>query len=288
MVRRVRVSAMSDIAILGLGIIGSGVANHLASQGISVTVWNRTPKPEFTNSVATLAEAAQASTIISLYLKDRTACHEVLDALAPFLTSSHIILNHSTIDLSTVKELAQKCAQIGCAYLDAPFTGSRIPAQNGTLNYYVSGDPAILDQVRPLLEASSQHILYAGELGKGTVLKLVTNLLSATMVQGLSEALAITKSQGLTVNDLLEAMKLNVVMSPLAAFKLPYMDKQDFSPHFSLDNMRKDSTYAIELAEQAGIEPPMIKLVSELMTKLCQEGLAQSDFCALAGQFSEK
>ncbi len=276
---------MSDIAILGLGIIGSGVAGRLTSLGLDVTVWNRSPKSEFPQAVATPAEAAAQARVISLYLKDRQACQEVFDELAPALTPDHIVVNHSTIDLATVKSLAARCQQIGCSYLDCPFTGSRMPAANGTLAYYVSGDSNVLEQVRPLLEKSSKAIIYTGDMGNGTVLKLVTNLLSATMVQGLSEALAITKAHGMTAGELLEAMEQNVVTSPLASFKVPYMDAEDFATHFSLDNMRKDSTYAIELAREKGINPPQIGLVSSIMTRLCEEGHADDDFCVLASQF---
>ncbi len=278
---------MSDIAILGLGIIGSGVAGRLASLGLDVTVWNRTPKSTHLGAVSSPAEAAGQTRIISLYLKDRQACMEVFEALAPALTHDHIILNHSTIDLETVYILAERCKQIGCSYLDCPFTGSRIPATNGTLAYYVSGDKKVLEQVRPLLEKSSKAIIYTGKMGNGTVLKLVTNLLSATMVQGLSEALAITKAHGMTAENLLEAMTQNVVASPLASFKVPYMDAADFSTHFSLDNMRKDSTYAIELAREKGIDPPQIGLVSSIMARLCEEGHAEEDFCVLASQFNQ-
>lgn len=278
---------MSDIAILGLGIIGSGVAGRLASLGLDVTVWNRTPKSGYPHASATPAEAATQSRVISLYLKDRQACQEVFDAMAPALTPEHIILNHSTIDLETVKALDDRCKTIGCAYLDCPFTGSKIPAVNGTLAYYVSGEEYVLERVRPLLEKSSKAIIYTGAMGNGTILKLVTNLLSATMVQGLSEALAITKAHGMNAQSLLDAIGQNVVTSPLASFKVPYMDKKDFSTHFSLDNMRKDSTYALELAREQGIDPPQTSLVSAIMTRLCTEGHADKDFCVLSSQFDQ-
>ena len=91
----------------------------------------------------------------------------------------------------------------------------------------------------------------------------------------------------MTAENLLEAMTQNVVASPLASFKVPYMDAADFSTHFSLDNMRKDSTYTIELAREKGIDPPQIGLVSSIMAHLCEEGHAEEDFCVLASQFNQ-
>lgn len=276
---------MSTLSILGLGIVGSRIARHLIAQGVDVTVWNRTPKSDFPHVAASPAEAAKASGIISIYLKDKAACEEVFEAMRPNLTSEHIIVNHSTISRDCVMDLAAKCEEIGCTYLDCPFTGSKLAAEAGQLVYYVSGDKTAIEQVRPLLEQSSKAVFNMGEMGNATVLKLVTNLLSSTMVQGLCEAYAITRAYGIDASQLLEAISMNVVASPLASFKLPYMAREDYDTHFSLDNMRKDSTYAIELAREKGIEPPQITLVSEIMTRLCNEGQANLDFCSLMKQF---
>ncbi len=279
---------MISVSILGLGIVGSRIARHLISEGVDVTVWNRTPKDDFPKTAPSPTSAAAASNIVCLYLKDKKACEEVFESMKPALTREHIIINHSTIDRATVMDLARQCAELGCVYLDCPFTGSKLAAEAGQLAYYVSGNHAAIESVRPLLEKSSKAILNMGELGNATVMKLVTNLLSATMVQGLSEAFAISRAYGIDADQLLEAISANVVSSPLASFKLPYMARRDFEAHFSLDNMRKDSTYAIQLANDKGISPPSILLVSEMMAKLCQEGDANLDFCSLVKQFDGK
>ena len=195
------------------------------------------------------------------------------------LTPEHIILNHSTIDLATVGKLSLMSSAIGCTYVDCPFTGSRLPAEKGELVYYVGTDSTTLDRIRPVLEHSSRGI------GAGTVVKLVTNMVSATMVQSLGEALAISQAYGISPEMLGQAISRNVIASPLAAFKLPLMAKRDFSTHFSLDNMRKDSIYAQELAAEKGIHPPVAALVSSIMGRLCREGRAEEDFSCLAEQF---
>lgn len=110
-------------------------------------------------------------------------------------------------------------------------------------------------------------------------------MVSATMVQSLSEALAISQAYGISPEMLGQAISRNVIASPLAALKLPLMAKRDFSTHFSLDNMRKDSIYAQELAAEKGIHPPIAALVSSIMGKLCREGHAEEDFSCLAEQF---
>ena len=248
---------MYHVSILGLGLIGSRIARHMAGMGDTVTVWNRTPREDFPEAVPTPADAARASKIIQL----------------------------STIDLATVGKLSLMSSSIGCTYVDCPFTGSRLPAEKGELVYYVGTDSTTLDRIRPVLEHSSRDILHLGGIGAGTVVKLVTNMVSATMVQSLSEALAISQAYGISPEMLGQAISRNVIASPLAALKLPLMAKRDFSTHFSLDNMRKDSIYAQELAAEKGILPPVAALVSSIMGKLCRAGHAEEDFSWLAEQF---
>lgn len=205
---------MYQVSILGLGLIGSRIARHMTGLGDKVTVWNRTPREDFPEAVPTPADAARASKIIQLYLKDRNACLEVFEQMRGALTPEHVILNHSTIDLATVGKLSLMCSAIGCTYVDCPFTGSRLPAEKGELVYYAGTDSSTLDRVRPVLEHSSRDILHLGGIGAGTVVKLVTNMVSATMVQSLSEALAITQAYGISPQLLGQAISRNVIASP--------------------------------------------------------------------------
>lgn len=280
------VTKSTPVALLGLGIIGSGIARHLRSEGWNLLLWNRTPKTDLPNSADSPADAASRAKIICLYLKDREACKSVLDEMMPKLSSSHIIINHSTIDVKSAGELAALCSSVGATYWEAPFTGSKIPAAQGQLVYYVSGPEKEWPFVAPLLEASSKAILQLGEtIGNAMTLKLVTNLVSAITVQAVSEALAIVKTQGLSARSLLDALSLNVCGSALAANKIPLMDQGDFSANFSMDNMRKDSVYVRELAQSDHLTTPAIDLVSSLMKDMCDRGFADYDFSALALNF---
>lgn len=280
------ITPATPVALLGLGIIGSRIARHLKSHDWNILGWNRTPKEDQPNDVATPAEAAQKANIICLFLKNREACQSVLAAMKSHLTAEHVIINHSTIDVQTARELAAECTALGCSYWDAPFTGSKMPAENGQLSYYVSGPADQLEAIRPLLAASSKAILEFGTVtGNATTVKLVTNLVSAISVQALAEALSIVKSEGMTADDLLKALSVNVCGSILANFKVPCMDKGEFTTNFSMDNMRKDSVYVRELAQQASLSTPAIDLVSGLMQELCNTGHAEDDFAALSLNF---
>ncbi|SHJ99954.1 2-hydroxy-3-oxopropionate reductase [Rubritalea squalenifaciens DSM 18772] len=273
-----------NISIFGLGIIGSRCADNLAKAGHSVTTWNRTPKDR-DDSVADAAAAAKASEVLAFYLKDGKACRETFESIRPALTSAHTIINHSTIDLDTTKWLATECEKLGIDYLDCPFTGSKVAAHNGELVYYFGGNTEVLEKFRPVLEVTSKEIIPLGKVGDATVVKIATNLISASTVQALSEAMAIASAHGVSPETFIPAVTSNACGSPLAAMKLPTMASGDYDTHFSLDNMRKDSVFARELAKEAKLNTPGIDATSEMMTKLCDQGLADLDYSALYKQF---
>lgn len=270
----------TSIAILGLGIIGSRCANQLVQANYNVRTWNRTPKNRSDESPLA-KEAVQGTSFVALYLKDGIAVREVFDSIRESLTAQQTILNHSTIDLDTTRWLAEQCEIIGCAFLDCPFTGSKAAAGQGALVYYIGGDLATLEHSRKPLEVTSKEIKHLGPVGSATIIKLATNLISASTVQALSEALAITTAHGVAADVLTDAVASNASGSVLAAMKLPTMAKGDFDTHFSLENMLKDSQFVIQLAEEAGLNTPGILATAEAMAAGCKKGDAQLDFSAL-------
>ena len=271
----------TPVAVLGLGIIGSRASARLHQAGWPVRCWNRTPKG-LANEVPTAAAAATGAGLISIYLKDAPAVREVIAALAAGLGPGQIVLNHATVDLPTTQWLAAVCAERGCGFLDVPFTGSKLAAASGQLVYYTGGDAELLQQVAPYLRVTARDLLPCGGVGAATVVKLATNLISACTVQALAEALAIATRHGVSAECLTGAVAGNFCGSPLAAMKLPTMAAGEFETHFSLDNMRKDSRYALDLAVAAGVAAPAIQAVSGRMADLCAGGLAGLDYSALA------
>jgi len=268
-------------AVLGLGIIGSRVAARLEECGWQVSCWNRTPKG-LAGEAPTPEAAVAGADIISIYLKDAPALRAVMERLAPVLREGQIVLNHSTVDLHTTHWLNQLCVGRGCRFLDAPFTGSKLAAAGGQLVYYTGGDENLVRKVEAYLRLSGRELLACGAVGAATVVKLATNLISACTVQALAEALAIATRHGVAAEQFIHAVAENFCGSPLAKFKLPTMAAGEFEAHFSMDNMRKDSVYALDLAAQAGVESPAIAAVSQRMTDLCADGLGELDFSALA------
>ena len=274
------------LAVLGLGIIGSRASGRLIDAGYTVTRWNRSPKG-LPGEAATPADAVRNASVVLLFLKDATAVRSVCSGILPVLAPGSTVVNHSTIDLDTTLWLDSSCRNAGIRFLDCPFTGSRDAAAAGNLVFYQSGPGDLAAEIRPILLQIGKEIIPCGEIGAATIIKLATNLVSACTVQALAEAFAIVTRHGVDAASFLNAMARNANASPLAAMKLPAIASNDFTTHFSLDNMRKDSVYAIDLARAKHLETPAINAVSRRMTELCAQGQAQLDFSSLAKPYAD-
>ena len=274
-------SPIKKAAVLGLGIIGSRALSRLQEAGWDVKAWNRTPK-HLPGEIGNVVDAIRGADVISLYLKDREAVRSIVQEISPYLAEGQILLNHATVDLDTTRWLADISASSGCRFLDVPFTGSKNASAGGQLVYYTGGDPELVKAVEPYLLVTAKSLLPCGDVGSSTVVKLATNLVSASTVQALAEALAISVKHGVSADVFLEAVSRNAHASGLSAMKLPGMASGDFDTHFSMSNMWKDSRYALALAAESGLETPGIEAVSARMGELCGEGLGDLDFSALA------
>jgi len=270
-----------NITVFGMGIIGSRCADNWQQSGANVTRWNRTAK-ELPTFVADAATAARASEVLSFYLKDAKALRAVFEQIRPVLTAQHFLMNHSTIDLPTTLWLAEQCAAAGCTFVDAPFTGSKIAAGEGKLMYYLAGDDAAIARAETILAPTASAMIRMGAMGNATVVKLSTNLIAACQIQALSEAMALCLKHGISKASFANAITQHGTASALTKMKLPGMLAGDFDTHFSLDNMRKDSVYALELAGTQSLDLPAMHTVSQRMTELCESGLAENDYTALA------
>ena len=244
------------IGVIGLGIIGSRVAANLRAAGHQVYVWSRSPHsaPNFLGSVV---EVADLCDIIQIFVSDEAALLEVTRTMAAALGPRHVVTVHATISPDAARRTASIIESLGARYLDAPFTGSKVAAQNGQLVYYVGGSEEALGEVRPALEASSKKILHVGGIGDASVLKIATNMLTATTVQTLAEALALVRSAGVDGAMLVQALENNASRSGTSDLKLPTMLAQNFEPNFSLKHMLKDVRLAKELAEKGHIKMPV-------------------------------
>jgi len=269
-----------NVGLIGLGIIGSRVAAGLRASGYHVFLWNRTPKaaPNFLGSPA---EVAEVSEIIQLFVSDSQAVFQILEMLGDALTPRHVIVCNATIGAEATLEAARLVEDRGARFLDAPFTGSRDAADRSQLVYYVGGEEEIFARVRPVLEASSKAIVRCGKIGNAATLKVVTNMIAAVSTQALAEALAITRSAGISAELLGAALEQNACRSGTIDLKLPKMVMADYGPHFSLKHMFKDVQLGIHLANSLDLEIPTTTVTAGVMYGALNNGWADLDFASI-------
>jgi len=270
--------------VIGLGIIGNRVAANLRRAGCHVWLWNRTLRPE-ANFLSSPAEVAEAAKHIQIFVSNGDALLGVLRAMAPVLTPDHIIMNHATVSPVETQEAATIVHEKHAVFLDAPFTGSRDAAAQGELIYYVAGNSDALERVRPLLEKTSKKILPFGEIGHATIVKVATNLISATAVSALTEALALLDSHGVEPAKLRDALEFNAARSPVLDMKMPCMVNDDFEPRFSLKNMFKDVQIAIAAGASKNLEFPTASAFAGIAMSGLQRGWGDSDFSVISRFF---
>lgn len=278
-------TSTTHVGLLGLGIIGSRVAENLRKAGHAVSVWSRTGRAVL-GSMPDPRAVADAARVIQIFVRDDAALLEAVKEMLPALSAEHIIMNHATVSKAATVEAARLCESMGAAFLDAPFTGSKLAAQNGKLCYYIGGSAEVLERVRPVLESSSAKIVHLGSIGEAMVLKIVTNLVTAVTVKALAEAAAITRGQGVPLEALKTALESNANYSALIGMKLPAIMSGDFEAHFSLVNMLKDADFALSLAADSETKTPALKCTAEAMRAGVNEGMGDLDFSVI-GKLSE-
>jgi 3-hydroxyisobutyrate dehydrogenase-like beta-hydroxyacid dehydrogenase len=256
------------------------VAENLRKAGHEVFVWSRSARP-VPNFLSSPREVAEAVGIIQIFVRDSAALIESIEDMKPALKAGHLVMNHATVSKRATLEAAKLVEATGAAFLDAPFTGSKMAAQNGKLCYYIGGNDLMLERARPVLEASAAKILPLGGIGDAMVLKIVTNLVSAVIVEAVSEAAAITKANGIALERLHEALESNANYSTLIGMKMPSIIKSDFEPHFSLRNMLKDADFARELAAEAKLNAPALDCTAAAMRAGVDAGKGDLDFSVI-------
>ena len=273
------------VAFLGLGIMGHAMAGNLAKAGHEVTVWNRTPGKlvEGAGVAPTPAAAANGAEVVWLCVSDTAAVEKVLfgpDGVEQSLTEGMIIADSSTISPSATVKFAERVRAKGAAYVDAPMTGSKIGAANGTLIFMVGGDPGVIDRLGPLFAAIGKKIFRMGETSKGQATKLAMNLQIAMIFEGFAEALTLATKLGVDAKQLVSLIEATMVRSGVVEYKAPFILQRDFTPNFPLRLMHKDILLALDAAKEARVKLPGIETVEEIYSMATEDGHSDLDYAA--------
>ncbi len=282
-----------NVAFLGLGIMGALMAANVLRGGHALTVWNRTGSraDELVAAGATLAsspaEAAHGKDVVVTMLSDVAAVESVIvgdGGVVSAISPGTVVVDMSTVDRTTALKMRQAVGRAGGLFVDAPVSGSRKPAREGTLLIMAGGEQEAIERCRPVLECMGK-VRRVGGVGQGMAMKLVLNALGAHMMTGLAAVMALGARFGLDRRDMLEVISAGAFSSPIYAAKGDKILRGDYAPDFTLALLRKDQ--ALVLAEAAGLGYPMPteQAILDVLDEALAAGHGGEDMCAVAKVF---
>jgi 3-hydroxyisobutyrate dehydrogenase len=278
------------IAVLGLGIMGAGMARQLVAKGFEVAVWNRdsskaVPFGAIGATVAvTPAEAARNADLVLAMLSNDEASRAVwLDAggaLAAMRVDT-IAIESSTLTVDWIRELATAAQARGVGFLDAPVTGSKAQAEGGALSFLVGGPVELLERARPALAAMSGSIVHLGPSGSGATMKLINNFLCGVQVASLAEAIAMAERSGLDARQAAAVLSAGSPGSPLVKMVAQRMLDRAYTPNFFVPLMAKDLSYARQAFARLGIELASATVARERFVAAERAGFGDQDIASI-------
>ena len=273
-----------SVAVIGLGIMGHGIADNFLKNGYDVKVWNRTAG-KADNLVAsgaklapTVKEAVQSADIVfEVTANDQSSQDMWLgdDGIIENARPEQYLITCATLSTNWTDELSAKCADVGMVFFDMPMTGGRVAAESGQLTLLVGGSRDKLNEISDDLKAIVKKINYFGKAGSGMRYKLILNTLQAIHLAGFGEAMRMAEAAGLDkglVGDALVERPGGVVTN------ISWESyKQDPNPiTFSVEWIAKDLGYAAEMADS--VEHPLLDDAKRLYQKAIEEGFGQADW----------
>lgn len=281
---------MQTIGFLGLGIMGNPMAKNLLKAGFKVTVWNRSSDKcaELAalgaGVAATPAEITSSCDITFAMLADPAAAHAVCfgaDGALQGIGAGRGYVDMSTVDAATACEIAAAISAKGGKFLEAPVSGSKKPAEDGTLIILAAGDRELFDQALPCFEKMGKKTLFLGEVGRGAQMKLIVNMTMGGMMTIFCEALALADKAGLSGADLLEVIDAGAIANPMFKMKGAQIAQGAFSPAFPLKHMQKDLRLAVALGDSLGQPLFSAAAANESFKRAKALGFSEQDFCAV-------
>jgi 3-hydroxyisobutyrate dehydrogenase-like beta-hydroxyacid dehydrogenase len=280
------------VAVVGTGRMGGAMVGTLRRAGFEVLAFNRTPAKAEAVAAATgarvagsAAEAAAGAGVVLTSLTDDT----VKDAyggprgLAAGLRPGTVVLESTTVDPRTVRELQPLVEERGASLLDTPVSGSVVLVERGELTVMVGGDAAALERARPVLDALAAKVFHVGELGAGATMKLVVNAILHGLNLALSEGLVLAEKAGVARAAAYEVLAASAIAAPFVHYKRAAFERPEETPvAFSLDLAAKDLDLALGLAERAGAAMEQAATNRRVVRAAIAAGMGDADLSALA------
>jgi 3-hydroxyisobutyrate dehydrogenase-like beta-hydroxyacid dehydrogenase len=280
------------VAFLGLGIMGWPMAANLARAGFELSVWTRTGEKaerfaaeHGARAAGTPAEAAEGAGAVISMVVDAPEVEAVLlgdSGAADALGEGGVCIDMSTIAPSAALRIGERLRERGLSLVDAPVTGSRPRAEDGTLTIMVGAEERDFERAKPLLDAMGRLVVRVGPPGHGAMTKVIANTVTAINAAALAEALAMVGKAGLDADAFLEVAGSGSSASTMMELKARPMLNGDFEPLFKLEHMLKDVRHCLAEARELGIELRLAEVAERLYAEAEAAGQGERDFAAVA------
>ena len=270
--------------------MGSRMAANLQKQGYSLVVFNRTrakaepllgPCGTFSDSPANLAEQVD---ILFTMLPDPQTVEHVASGANGFLdhlSSNAVWVDCSSVNPSFSKNMAAQAARRGVHFVDAPVTGSAVPAAEAKLVFWVGAEPADLETIRSPLLCMGNRIVHVGGHGMGTAMKMVVNVLLGNAMAAFAEAMGLGQGLGISYDVLFDSLLGTPAVAPFLASKRKKIESGNYEAEFPLRWQQKDLHFASVSAFESGVAMPVTNAAKELYRLAMIKGHALEDFSAI-------
>lgn len=278
------------IGFIGLGVMGKPMAKNLIAAGYHLTVHNRSQSSvnEVTEAGANMAssprEVAALSEVVITMLPDSSDSEKVILGENGALSGAKagtIIIDMSSINPLVSQKIAQSAAAKGVEMLDAPVSGGEPGAIAATLAIMVGGKKDVFDQCSKILGAMGKSIVHVGEIGAGNVTKLCNQIIVASNIEAVSEALVLATKAGLDPEIVFQAIRGGLAGSNVLEAKAPMMISRNFAPGFRIQLHQKDLQNALNAGKDLGVPLPVTSLVQQMLGALLNDHKGNCDHSAI-------
>ena len=271
---------MTNVAFIGLGIMGNPMAGHLAKAGHAVTAFTRHPNYDDLEAAGgkgagSLEEAVADADVVCVMVPDSPDVRDVLEGEGGVFDSAKpgtLVVDFSSIRPDVTVELAKTAKQRGFRLLDAPVSGGEAGAKNAALSIMVGGDAQDFQEAKPLFDVVGKTVVHVGGNGSGQTVKAANQLIVASNIQALAEAVAFLKAYDVDLESALEVLGGGLAGSAVLNQKKQNMISGSFEPGFRIALHHKDMGIVISAAREAGVVVPVAALVAQLMASALANG----------------
>lgn len=274
-----------------MGIMGLAMAQNAKKAGFPVLAYNRSNRRRDLAQQAGLdlldspKAVADKSDAVIVMVTDPNAVRDVLMSKMGVLSGEvkgKTLIQMSTIDEKSTLEVSELAKAREMSFLDCPVAGSKKQVEAGQLILLAGGDEDLVEAWKSLLLTMGKAVVHAGEVGKGTALKLCMNLIVAQMTTALCESVALAKVQSVDPEKIFEVLQHSPALNcGYFQIKEKPLLEEDFSPAFSLDNMLKDVRFMDQAAKEKRLMLPVIQAVRFLMEGAVSEGMGEEDLSGM-------